>query len=73
MENREPRTKNRRTGEPENQRSDNGQRTTDNGQLSLFEVAPNPLIEMVRRMNVNELSPLEALTKLYELQKLAKQ
>ncbi|MEO7908103.1 MAG: DNA mismatch repair protein MutS [Roseiflexaceae bacterium] len=42
-------------------------------QLGLFEIAPNPLIEMLRRLNVNELSPLEALTKLYELQKLAKQ
>jgi len=28
---------------------------------------------MLRRMNVNELTPLEALTKLYELQKLANQ
>ncbi len=26
---------------------------------------------MLRRLNVNELSPIEALTKLYELQKLA--
>jgi DNA mismatch repair protein MutS len=42
-------------------------------QLGLFDVAPSPLIEMLRRMNINELSPLEALTKLYELQKLAKQ
>jgi DNA mismatch repair protein MutS len=42
-------------------------------QLGLFEIAPNPLIEMLRRMNVNELTPIEALTKLYELQKLAKQ
>jgi hypothetical protein len=28
---------------------------------------------MLRRLNVNELSPIEALTKLYELQKLANQ
>jgi DNA mismatch repair protein MutS len=69
----EPRTKSRRTAEPQNSKTGNGQRTSDNGQLSLFEVAPNPLIEMLRRLNVNELSPLEALTKLYELQKLAKQ
>jgi DNA mismatch repair protein MutS len=52
---------------------DNGQPTTDNGQLSLFDIAPNPLIEMLRRLNVNELTPIEALTKLYELQKLANQ
>ncbi|HEX5692159.1 MAG TPA: DNA mismatch repair protein MutS, partial [Roseiflexaceae bacterium] len=44
-----------------------------NGQLSLFNAAPNPLAEMLRRLNVNELSPIEALTKLYELQKVAKQ
>ena len=57
-------------------RSGNGngsRRAIGNGQLSLFELAPSPLIEMLRRMNVNELSPIEALTKLYELQRLAKQ
>jgi len=53
-------------------------RTTDDrqqtsGQLSLFEVASSPAIEMLRRLNVNELSPIEALTKLYELQRLANQ
>ncbi|MEM8532334.1 MAG: DNA mismatch repair protein MutS [Chloroflexota bacterium] len=40
-------------------------------QPSLFDIAPSPLIEMIRRLNVNELSPIEALTKLYELQRLA--
>jgi DNA mismatch repair protein MutS len=55
-------------GDPQ-QTIDNGQRPI--GQLSLFDLAPNPLIEMLRRLNVNELSPLEALTKLYELQRLA--
>jgi DNA mismatch repair protein MutS len=70
----EPRSKNQRTREPESRRTENnGQRTTDNGQLSLFDAAPHALIEMLRRMNVNELTPIEALTKLYELQKLAKQ
>jgi DNA mismatch repair protein MutS len=43
------------------------------GARGLFDVAPNPLLEMLRRLNVNELSPIEALTKLYELQRLAKQ
>jgi DNA mismatch repair protein MutS len=51
------------------------QQTTRNAQradqLSLFDLAPSPAIEMLRRLNVNELSPIEALTKLYELQKLA--
>jgi DNA mismatch repair protein MutS len=51
--------------------TDNHQRTID--QLSLFDLAPTPVIEMLRRLNVNELSPIEALTKLYELQKLAQQ
>jgi len=40
-------------------------------QLSLFDIAPNPAIEMLRRLNINELSPIEAMTKLYELQQLA--
>jgi DNA mismatch repair protein MutS len=39
--------------------------------LSLFDIAPNPVVEYVKRLNINELSPIEALTKLYELQKLA--
>ncbi|HNP72541.1 MAG TPA: DNA mismatch repair protein MutS, partial [Kouleothrix sp.] len=43
------------------------------GQLSLFDLAPNPVVELLRRLNVNELTPIEALTKLYELQKLAGQ
>src|SRR5439155_13733995 len=43
------------------------------GEPSLFDAAPGPVIEMLRRLNVNELSPIEALTKLYELQRLAKQ
>ncbi|HEU4324612.1 MAG TPA: DNA mismatch repair protein MutS [Roseiflexaceae bacterium] len=42
-----------------------------NDQLSLFDSAPHPALEMIRRLNVNELSPIEALTKLYELQRLA--
>jgi DNA mismatch repair protein MutS len=40
-------------------------------QLSLFDVAPNPVVEYLKRLNVNELTPIEAMTKLYELQKLA--
>jgi DNA mismatch repair protein MutS len=67
LENQEPRTKNR---EPIHDVTHNTQHA---GQLSLFDLAPNPLIEMLRRLNVNELSPIEALTKLYELQKLANQ
>lgn len=41
-------------------------------QLSLFDLTPGPVLEMLRRLEINELTPLEALNKLYELQKLAK-
>jgi DNA mismatch repair protein MutS len=40
-------------------------------QMALFDIAPHPAIELLRRLNVNELTPIEALTKLYELQRLA--
>ncbi len=40
-------------------------------QVSLFDVAPHPVVEYLKRLNVNELTPIEALTKLYELQKIA--
>lgn len=39
-------------------------------QLSMFEAAPHPAVEAIKSIDVNNLSPLEALTKLYELQKL---
>lgn len=42
------------------------------GQLSLFDLTPGPVIEMLRRLDINQLTPLEALNKLYELQKLAR-
>jgi DNA mismatch repair protein MutS len=38
---------------------------------SLFESAPHPVLEMIRRLNLNKLTPLEALIKLHELQELA--
>ncbi|KAB8142042.1 DNA mismatch repair protein MutS [Chloroflexia bacterium SDU3-3] len=40
------------------------------------EAAPeglHPAVEFIRRLQVNELTPIEALTKLYELQQLARQ
>jgi DNA mismatch repair protein MutS len=42
----------------------------DAGQLSMF-VPPNPALDMLRNLEVDSLSPLEALTKLYELKKMA--
>lgn len=62
------------------QREEHGQETTNNRstsrhaegvQLSLFDVAPNPVVEYIKRLNINELTPIEALTKLYELQRIA--
>jgi len=47
-------------------------RTLPDGQLSLFDLAPGPVIEMLRRIDINQLTPLEALNKLHELQKLAR-
>jgi DNA mismatch repair protein MutS len=38
--------------------------------LPAFTPPNHPVIEMIRRLNINELSPIEALTRLYELQRL---
>jgi DNA mismatch repair protein MutS len=43
-----------------------------NGQLSLFDVAPGPVVNYLRTLDVNALTPMDAMMKLYELQKLAK-
>jgi DNA mismatch repair protein MutS len=40
-------------------------------QLSLFDAAPHPVVEYIKRLNINDLTPIEAMTRLYELQKLA--
>ncbi|MCB9457213.1 MAG: DNA mismatch repair protein MutS [Anaerolineaceae bacterium] len=42
----------------------------DAGQLTMF-APPNPALDMLRSLEVDSLSPLEALTKLYELKKMA--
>jgi DNA mismatch repair protein MutS len=42
-------------------------------QLSLFDLAPSPVVEYLRRLNINELTPLEAMNKLSELQRLLKE
>jgi DNA mismatch repair protein MutS len=44
--------------------------SASDNQIAMFELAPHPALELLRRMNVNELTPLEALTRLYELQRL---
>jgi len=48
-----------------------GARQRASAQLSLFDVAPSPVLEYLRRLNINELTPLQALNLLHELQKLA--
>ncbi|HEX2620171.1 MAG TPA: DNA mismatch repair protein MutS, partial [Phototrophicaceae bacterium] len=40
-------------------------------QMSLFEAPPNPALKALRELKVDEMSPIEALTKLYELKRLA--
>jgi DNA mismatch repair protein MutS len=40
-------------------------------QLSLFPTRPHPVVELLRRIDVNSLTPLEAISKLYELQQSA--
>jgi DNA mismatch repair protein MutS len=40
-------------------------------QLSLFPAEPHPLVEALSRLDINSLTPLEAISKLYELQRKA--
>lgn len=40
-------------------------------QLSLFADEPHPVVEVLRAVDVNSITPLEAISKLYELQRLA--
>lgn len=55
----------------EPQQSEDHAAASSGVQLSLFDAAPNPVVEYIKRLNINELSPIEALTKLYELQQIA--
>ena len=43
----------------------------DAGQMRLFNEPENPAIAALRKLDVDHLSPLEALTKLYELKRMA--
>jgi len=38
--------------------------------MSFFEPPPSPALDALRALNVDEMSPIEALTKLYELKRL---
>lgn len=43
----------------------------DHKQLSFFDASENPVLDALRTLEVENLSPLEALTQLYELQRMA--
>ncbi len=43
----------------------------DAGQMRLFSTPDSPAVEALRKLDVDHLSPLEALTKLYELKRMA--
>jgi DNA mismatch repair protein MutS len=45
-----------------------GHPSPDARQLSLFSTEPHPVIEALRQLDVNGLTPLEAISKLYEFQ-----
>src|SRR5258705_8759734 len=42
-------------------------------QLSMLSSEPHPVIELLQLLRIDELSPLDAMTNLYELQRLSKQ
>jgi DNA mismatch repair protein MutS len=44
----------------------------DSGQLALFSTEPHPVIEELRHLRIEEMSPIDAMTKLYELQRMAR-
>jgi DNA mismatch repair protein MutS len=41
-------------------------------QMTLFAAEPNPLIEELKQLAIDELTPIEAIGKLYELQQKAR-
>lgn len=47
------------------------QKRENPGQLKMFDEAPNPAVALLKGLAVDHLSPIEALTKLYELKRLA--
>jgi DNA mismatch repair protein MutS len=49
------------------------QRRENPAQLKMFDDQPHPALVLLRELNVDALSPIEALTKLYELKKMAQE
>jgi len=46
---------------------------TDDGAISLFDLASNEITEELKKLDVNTMTPIEAMSKLYELTKKAKE
>jgi len=42
---------------------------TDSGQMSFFRSGPHPVIEQLKKLRIEEMSPIDAMTTLYELQR----
>jgi len=42
-------------------------------QLPLFRTEPHPIVEEIRHLKIDEMSPLEAISKLYQLQRRARE
>ena len=42
-------------------------------QLMLFAAEPDPLVEEIKALAIDELTPLEAISRLYELQRKARE
>ena len=60
-------------GVPKISRSDIKDRVSLSGQLGLFSEPENPLIQKIRQMDPNEMSPKKALDTLFELSKFIKE
>lgn len=43
--------------------------TSDEGQMSFFHAGPHPALESLRKLKIDEMSPIDAITALYELQR----
>ena len=60
-------------GVPKISRSDKKDNVSSSGQLGLFPEPENPLIQKVRQIDPNEMSPKQALDTLFELSKFMKE
>ena len=60
-------------GVPKISRSETKDNTPSSGQLGLFPEPENPLIQKIRQIDPNDMSPKQALDTLFELTKLLKE